>query len=104
MGQYGQHSVLKCMVQTTDKDTSIRLVTWRKIGVKKALLVFHEEETTSLTGYGFDQQSWNDKNMDVSLRIASTKVADAGGYKCTVVTDSGEGSGEVNLKVIGEWI
>lgn len=104
VGQYGQQSMLKCMVQTIDKDTTIRAVAWKKIGgVKNALLVFHDGEMKLQPGYEFAEQSWDEKNMNVSLHIANTKVADAGGYECMVMTDSGEGSAEVHLRVVAKY-
>ncbi|KAG7239254.1 hypothetical protein INR49_029395 [Caranx melampygus] len=101
VGQYGQPSLLKCIVKPTVQDTTIRVVIWRTTG-GKSVLVYHESLPQNKS-YQFAQESWTVKNMDVSLRIANTKVEDDGRYKCTVMTDSGEGSGEVNLKVVAKY-
>ncbi|XP_056226767.1 poliovirus receptor isoform X1 [Seriola aureovittata] len=103
VGQYGQQSLLQCVVEPIDKDTTIRVVTWRKAGVKKALLVFHEMKTIQEPGFKFADPSWNNKNMNVSLLIANTEVASSGDYTCMVITDSGEGSSTVNLKVVAKY-
>ncbi|XP_022620711.1 CD276 antigen homolog isoform X2 [Seriola dumerili] len=103
VGQYGQQSLLQCVVEPIDKDTTIRVVTWRKEGVKRALLVFHEMETIQEPDFKFADPSWNNKNMNVSLLITNTEVANSGDYTCMVITDSGEGSSMVNLKVVAKY-
>ncbi|XP_059195811.1 uncharacterized protein zgc:174863 isoform X2 [Centropristis striata] len=103
LGQYGQQSLLECVVQTSQAaaNAEIRVVTWSKDD--GTLLVFHDGDTTSRPGYSFAEPSWNDKNMNVSLLIANTAVEHEGVYKCTVVTDSGDGSNVTNLKVTAKY-
>lgn len=104
VGQFGQQSLLECEVQTIQEaaDAKIRVVTWKKQGAKKPLLVFHRAETIQQPGYEFAEPSWNDKNMNVSLLINKTLLSDAGVYMCTVMTNSGDGESHANLKVTGE--
>lgn len=101
MGQYGQQSLLECVVKTTRDDAEIRVVTWKKEGADDPLLVFHRGEMLPKGGT-FAEPSWNARNMNVSLLISNTAVEDEGDYKCMVLTDSGEGSGKTSLKVTGE--
>ncbi|XP_040002734.1 butyrophilin subfamily 1 member A1 isoform X2 [Xiphias gladius] len=105
VGQFGQQSLLECEVQTIQEaaDAKIRVVTWKKQGAKKPLLVFHRAETIQQPGYEFAEPSWNDKNMNVSLLINKTLLSDAGVYMCTVMTNSGDGESHANLKVTAKY-
>lgn len=103
-GQYGQNSLLKCVIQHSSvvKDLEIRHVSWRKADVEEPLLFFYGGEITSQPGYSFAEPHWNDKNLNVSLLITNTNVQHEGAYTCEVMTDSGGGEIEtINLKVTG---
>lgn len=53
-------------------------------------------------GYRFADPSWDEKNMNVSLLIAKTSVADEGLYNCMVITDSSDDKAVTTLKVQGK--
>ncbi|XP_039651862.1 CD276 antigen isoform X1 [Perca fluviatilis] len=103
VGQYGQQSLLQCVVKTTQDlaDLEIRVVTWTK--EDRPLLVFHEGKNKPQPGYSFADPSWNDRNMNVSLLITNTAVEHEGVYKCTVITDSGDGKDSTSLKVTAKY-
>uniref|UniRef100_A0A4W6FS85 Ig-like domain-containing protein n=1 Tax=Lates calcarifer TaxID=8187 RepID=A0A4W6FS85_LATCA len=105
VGQYGQQSLLECIVQTTSEasDIQIRVVTWRRQGADKPALVFHDGRIDPKSSFTFAEPSWNNKNMNVSVLIPNTRVADNGRYTCMVMTNSGDGKGEVNLKVTAKY-
>ncbi|XP_039880598.1 butyrophilin-like protein 1 isoform X2 [Simochromis diagramma] len=108
VGHYGQQSLLECVVKTiTDvTDPNIRMVAWKKLTSPEdegdLVLGFNRgtlDEPRGQRGYRFAEPSWNEKNMNVSLLITNTAVADDGYYKCMVITDSGDGSMVTTLKV-----
>nr|XP_043885146.1 CD276 antigen homolog isoform X2 [Solea senegalensis] len=105
VGQYGQQSLLECVVQTTHEvaDAEIRTVSWRKEGVEKPLLVFYKGKVMQQPGYRMAQPSWNKKDMNVSLLIANATLADGGDYSCTVITNSGDGEFQTSLKVTAKY-
>lgn len=105
VGQYGQPSLLECVVQTTREvaDATIRAVGWRKEGEEKPLLVFNKGKFTQQPGYRMAQPFWNEKDMNVSLLIANTTLADSGDYSCTVITNSGDGEYQTSLKVTAKY-
>ncbi|XP_067353526.1 cell surface glycoprotein CD200 receptor 1 isoform X2 [Channa argus] len=105
VGQFGQQSLLVCVIHTTQEvsNPEIRVVTWWKVGVKKPLVLFYEGKTTSTTGYKFAEPSWNNKNMNVSLLIANTEVANDGDYTCNVITDSGSSNSKTHLQVTAKY-
>ncbi|XP_041838981.1 programmed cell death 1 ligand 2 isoform X2 [Melanotaenia boesemani] len=100
VGQHGQQSLLMCVIKPEQNDgiVNIRVVTWRKIGDEEPLLFFHNKPNF-VPGYKFAESSWDESNMNVSLLITSTKVADEGDYMCEVVTDSGDDHRTTKLKV-----
>lgn len=106
VGQYGQQSLLECVVKTgeTVKDPTIRMVAWKKLTSPEdegdLVLGFHRGKLDRpKRGYRFAEPLWDEKNMNVSLLITNTAVADDGYYKCMVITDSGDGSTVTTLKV-----
>ncbi|XP_034752901.1 CD276 antigen [Etheostoma cragini] len=103
VGQWGQQSLLQCVVKTTQENTEIRVVTWKKDGLDDPLLLFHRGKIVPKQGYSFAEPSWNVRNMNVSLLIADTSVKHEGVYKCMVMTDSGDGSSSTNLKVTAKY-
>ncbi|XP_040892582.1 poliovirus receptor-like isoform X2 [Toxotes jaculatrix] len=105
VGQYGQQSLLECVVRPTKDatDTQIRVVTWKKEGDEEALLVFHNGQTTLQPGYKFAEPSWDNKNMNVSLLVTNTAVKNAGIYTCMVVTNSGDEKSDIRLKVTAKY-
>ncbi|GAA6229718.1 uncharacterized protein LOC108875861 isoform X2 [Lates japonicus] len=105
VGRYGQQSLLECIVQTTSEasDIQIRVVTWKKEGADKPALVFYDEGIDPKSSFTFAEPSWNNKNMNVSMLIPNTRVVDAGRYTCMVMTNSGDGKAEVNLKVTAKY-
>ncbi|XP_070827616.1 CD276 antigen [Chaetodon trifascialis] len=103
---YGQSSLLECVVKTAQDVTDvpqIRVVTWKKKGVEKALLVFNRGRMEDNSNYSFAEPSWNDKNMNVSLLIANTTVEDEGVYDCMVMTNSGDNTNHTNLSVTAKY-
>ncbi|XP_035037707.1 butyrophilin subfamily 2 member A2 [Hippoglossus stenolepis] len=105
-GKHGQQSLLECVVQPTEEAAGleIKIVSWKKEGVKKPLLVFPKSENTTLpTGYMFAEPSWNKKNMNVSLLITNTTMAHAGVYTCWVKINNADVSTTTNLKVTAKY-
>ncbi|XP_032356231.1 CD276 antigen isoform X2 [Etheostoma spectabile] len=103
VGVYGQQSLLQCVVKTTQDNTEIRVVTWKKEGLYDPLLVFYKEKIVPRQGYSFAEPSWNERNMNVSLLITNTSVKHEGVYKCEVMTNSGDGSDSTSLKVTAKY-
>uniref|UniRef100_A0AAX7TPG8 Ig-like domain-containing protein n=1 Tax=Astatotilapia calliptera TaxID=8154 RepID=A0AAX7TPG8_ASTCA len=110
VGQYGQQSLLECVVKTSTaiKDPTIRMVAWKKLTSPEdegdPVLDFKRGKLDRpKRGYRFAEPSWNGKNMNVSLLITNTAVADDGDYKCIVITDSGDGSIVTTLKVQAKY-
>ncbi|KAI3352367.1 hypothetical protein L3Q82_005333 [Scortum barcoo] len=105
VGQYGQQSLLKCVIKTGQNvaDVKIVVVTWKKDGIKDPLLVYNKGENNRQPRYSFAEPSWNDSNMNVSLLISNTVVGDEGSYTCTVMTDSGYGTTQTELKVTAKY-
>ncbi|XP_039469717.1 uncharacterized protein zgc:174863 isoform X2 [Oreochromis aureus] len=106
VGQYGQQSVLECVIKTsTDvNDPTIRTVAWKKLTSPEdegdLVLGFNRGKLDQpKRGYRFAEPLWNEKNMNVSLLITNTAVKDDGYYKCIVITDSGDNSMVTTLKV-----
>lgn len=106
VGQYGQQSLLECVVKTgeTVKDPTIRTVAWKKLNSPEEdgdlVLGFHRGKLDQpKRGYRFAEPLWDEKNMNVSLLIANTAVAHDGDYECMVITDSGDDSIVTTLKV-----
>lgn len=105
MGQVGQKTLLKCVVETSKVvvDPKIDMFSWTKD--EKKLLVYQSGKITKQEpGFRLADPSWNEKNMDVSLVIDNTSLADAGTFTCEVITDSGDGKAVTNLQVTGEHI
>lgn len=105
VGQYGQQSLLECVVSTTKVvvDAKIVVVTWRKKGDDRPLLVYNRGERRLEQGYKFAEPSWNVKNMNVSLLITNTALKDGGDYSCYVMTDSGDDTAVVSLSVTAKY-
>nr|XP_020466681.1 V-set domain-containing T-cell activation inhibitor 1-like isoform X1 [Monopterus albus] len=105
VGQYGQHSLLECVVETSKeaKGAQIRVVSWKKEGDEKFLFLFQEGKTTRQPRYEFAEPSWNDKNMNVSLLITNTLLSDSGAYFCHVMTDRGYDDGDLYLEVTAKY-
>ncbi|XP_069023924.1 butyrophilin subfamily 1 member A1 [Embiotoca jacksoni] len=105
VGQHGHQSMLECVVQTSQEvvDATIHRVTWKKKGRDDPLLFFTESRAQMVRGYSFAEPSWNEKNMNVSLLISNTVVADAGDYTCSVSTDSGFAEKTCSLKVQAKY-
>ncbi|XP_034407097.1 CD276 antigen isoform X2 [Cyclopterus lumpus] len=106
LGQYGRQSLLECVVKTLQKDTLIRIVSWKKADRNNtdALLVFNEEAIIKQKpGFLFAQPSWDVRNMNVSLLINNTAVEDKGNYTCDVITDRGTVFKRTHLKVTAKY-
>ncbi|XP_026026348.1 uncharacterized protein LOC113024013 [Astatotilapia calliptera] len=106
VGHYGQQSLLECVVKTGQfvTDPNIRMVAWKKLTSPEdegdLVLGFQRGKLDEpKRGYRFAEPSWDEKNMNVSLLITNTAVADDGDYKCMVITDSGDDSMVTNLEV-----
>ncbi|XP_063331423.1 uncharacterized protein zgc:174863 isoform X2 [Pelmatolapia mariae] len=110
VGHYGQQSLLECVVKTSSDvtDPNIRVVAWKKLTSPEdggdLVLAFQRGKLDQpKRGYRFAEPSWNEKNMNVSLLITNTAVADNGDYKCIVITDSGDDSIVTTLKVQAKY-
>ncbi|XP_076741168.1 uncharacterized protein LOC112434936 isoform X1 [Maylandia zebra] len=110
VGQYGQQSLLECVVKTSSdvNDPNIRMVAWKKLTSPEdegdPVLDFKRGKLNRpKRGYRFAEPSWNGKNMNVSLLITNTAVADEGDYKCIVITDSGDDNMVTTLKVQAKY-
>lgn len=105
VGHYGTDTVLECVIRTQKHitDTKIVAVTWKFNGQDTPVLFFHERSTRNLPGFQFAEASWGDRNMNVSLRITKTKLSHAGEYKCSVMTDRGDGDSKVQLSVQADY-
>lgn len=100
-GQFGQQSLLKCVIK--EPAVNVRVVIWHKVGVnEEALLVFKGTVEKQVQGFRFVEPFWITNNPDLSMLINNTKMEDEGEYRCTVVTDAGEGEKITHLKVKGE--
>ncbi|KAM9491502.1 uncharacterized protein ACWYII_003682 isoform 3-T4 [Salvelinus alpinus] len=97
-GVYGQQSLLECIVKAV-QNVTILTVTWKRVGGDAILLEYHKHENASALGYKFAMPSWNNKNMNVSLLLTNTKMADKGVYECMVRTDSGDATVTMSLSV-----
>uniref|UniRef100_A0A3Q3KRJ5 Ig-like domain-containing protein n=1 Tax=Monopterus albus TaxID=43700 RepID=A0A3Q3KRJ5_MONAL len=78
VGQYGQHSLLECVVETSKeaKGAQIRVVSWKKEGDEKFLFLFQEGKTTRQP---------------------------RGAYFCHVMTDRGYDDGDLYLEVTAKY-
>ncbi|XP_061882972.1 advanced glycosylation end product-specific receptor [Entelurus aequoreus] len=101
VGKYGHQSMLNCGIITSKeaKDATVKMVIWKKDGV--LLLGFTEPSYNKTPRFSFTE-SWK-KNMNVSLLIANTSVADKGVYTCEVLTDRSGGSTSTNLYVAARY-
>ncbi|XP_049901111.1 uncharacterized protein zgc:174863 isoform X2 [Epinephelus moara] len=104
-GQYGQQSLLECVIRTTADvvNAKIIVVTWRKKGDSKPLMVYNRELKQLRPGYKFAEPSWNVQNMNVSLLITNTALKDSGNYSCYVMTDSGDHTADISLDVTAKY-
>uniref|UniRef100_A0A3Q4I3B3 Ig-like domain-containing protein n=1 Tax=Neolamprologus brichardi TaxID=32507 RepID=A0A3Q4I3B3_NEOBR len=106
VGYYGQHSLLECVIKTSTDvtDPTIRVVAWKKLTSSEdegdLLLGFNRGRLDRpKRGYRFAEPLWDERNMNVSLLITNTAVADDGDYECIVITDSGDDRMVTTLKV-----
>ncbi|XP_005470037.1 uncharacterized protein zgc:174863 isoform X2 [Oreochromis niloticus] len=106
VGHYGQQSLLECVVKTTEDviDPTIHVVAWKKLTSPEdegdLVLGFNRGKLDQpKRGYKFADPLWDEKNMNVSLLITNTAVADDGYYSCMVITDSGDDKAVTTLKV-----
>lgn len=109
VGFHGQQSLLECIIRTTKDvhDPIIRVVSWKKMASPKdedglPLVAFVKGKLEKKPGYRFADPSWDEKNMNVSLLITKTSVADEGLYNCMVITDSGDDKAVTTLKAQGK--
>ncbi|XP_035635100.2 uncharacterized protein LOC118389296 [Oncorhynchus keta] len=99
-GVYGQQSLLQCIVKAV-QNVTILTVTWKRVGGDgdAPLLEYHKHANASTLGFKFAEPSWNKDNMNVSLWLTNTKMADKGEYECMVRTDSGDATATISLSV-----
>lgn len=105
VGLVNHQSVLNCVIKPRPdiKDVNIHTIVWKKtVNTGKPLLRFRENKLDTQPGYRFAEPLWKEDNMNVSLLIASTKVANEGDYTVEVMTDSGNAEGRTKLQVTGE--
>ncbi|XP_061766874.1 CD276 antigen isoform X3 [Nerophis ophidion] len=103
VGKYGNQSMLNCGIVTAKeaRDATVMMVTWKKDGV--LLLGFEKPSKLNESPRFSFTKSWSMKNMNVSLLIANTSVADQGEYTCEVVTDRGRHETSANLSVAARY-
>ncbi|XP_077381219.1 T-lymphocyte activation antigen CD86 [Festucalex cinctus] len=103
LGQYGQPSVVECMIMTSRvvNDLTVETIVWKKNGSE--VLLVHYNIRKSSPGYSFAEPSWNSKSLNVSLLIANTSVTDHGNYSCMVITDSGSYTSSASLRVTAKY-
>ncbi|XP_018616993.2 V-set domain-containing T-cell activation inhibitor 1 [Scleropages formosus] len=100
VGIYRQNSLLSCSVKDFSPDVTVILVIWKKSG--KSIFTFYAEKTTfedEDPRLQFAEPNWTPNNMNISLLLKNTQIADAGQYECMVVTDAGEDKGQTSLQV-----
>ncbi|XP_045073278.1 uncharacterized protein LOC121553985 isoform X2 [Coregonus clupeaformis] len=106
-GVYGQQSIVECIVKPVVEDLTIITVTWKRVGAagKAAanLLEYHKDKINPTPGFKFAEPSWNKKNMNVSLLLTNTKMADNGEYECEVETDVGTAKATPSLSVTAKY-
>nr|XP_046165867.1 uncharacterized protein LOC124002486 isoform X3 [Oncorhynchus gorbuscha] len=106
-GVYGQQLILGCIVKPVVVDVTIITVTWKRMGAAdKAdanLLEYHKEKRELTPGFKFAEPSWNKTNMNVSLLLTNTKMADKGQYECMVTTDVGIATATISLSVTAKY-
>ncbi|XP_045073174.1 uncharacterized protein LOC123486053 isoform X2 [Coregonus clupeaformis] len=103
-GVYGQQSIVECIVKPVVEDVTIITVTWKRVGAAAAnLLEYHKDKMDAIPGFKFAEPSWNKKNMNVSLLLTNTKMADNGEYECMVETDSGDATATTSLSVTAKY-
>ncbi|XP_045073171.1 uncharacterized protein LOC123486052 isoform X2 [Coregonus clupeaformis] len=106
-GVYGQQSIVECIVKPVVENVTIIMVTWKRVGAaaKAAanLLEYHTDKMNAIPGFKFAEPSWNKTNMNVSLLLTNTKMADNGEYECEVETDVGPAKATPNLSVTSKY-
>uniref|UniRef100_A0A4W5MFG2 Ig-like domain-containing protein n=1 Tax=Hucho hucho TaxID=62062 RepID=A0A4W5MFG2_9TELE len=103
-GVYGQQLILECIVKPVVVDVTIITVTWKRMGAAAAnLLEYHKEKMDLTPGFKFAEPSWNKKNMNVSLLLTNTNMADKGEYECMVTTDVGIATATTSLSVTAKY-
>ncbi|KAM9857118.1 butyrophilin subfamily 1 member A1 [Aulostomus maculatus] len=103
-GRHGQQSMVECVIKTSEEVQApeIRIAVWKK-GSTKLLLFQDGKFTDHEPRHSFAEPRWNQTNMNVSLLITNTAVADGGNYSCFVITTSGESSSSGNLAVTAKY-
>ncbi|XP_041694939.2 uncharacterized protein LOC121533199 [Coregonus clupeaformis] len=102
-GVYGQQSIVECIVKPVVEDVTIITVTWKRVGAAANLLEYHKDKMIPTPGFKFAEPSWNKKNMNVSLLLTNTKMADNGEYECEVETDVGTDKATPSLSVTAKY-
>ncbi|XP_071032616.1 CD276 antigen homolog isoform X4 [Oncorhynchus clarkii lewisi] len=102
-GVYGQQSLLQCIVKAVENVT-ILTVTWKRVEADPLLLEYHKDTSNLTPGFTFAEPSWNKDNMNVSLLLTKTKMADKGVYECMVTTDRGDDTATTSLSVTAKYI
>ncbi|XP_036796379.1 uncharacterized protein LOC110485816 isoform X1 [Oncorhynchus mykiss] len=102
-GVYGQQSLLQCIVKAVENVT-ILTVTWKRMEADPLLLEYHKDTSNLTPGFTFAEPSWNKDNMNVSLLLTKTKMADKGVYECMVTTDRGDDTATTSLSVTAKYI
>uniref|UniRef100_A0A674EA29 Ig-like domain-containing protein n=1 Tax=Salmo trutta TaxID=8032 RepID=A0A674EA29_SALTR len=102
-GVYGQQSLLQCNVKAV-QNVTISTVTWKRVEVDTLLLEYHQDTFNLIPGFEFAEPSWNKNNMNVSLLLTNTKMADKGVYECMVGTDRGYDKATTSLSVTAMYL
>ncbi|KAM9491490.1 uncharacterized protein ACWYII_003678 isoform 3-T3 [Salvelinus alpinus] len=106
-GVYGQQLILGCIVKPMVENVTIKTVTWKRMGAAAKddanLLEYHRDKMDLTPGFTFAEPSWNKNNMNVSLLLTNTKMADKGVYECMVNTDRGDTTATISLSVTAKY-
>ena len=100
-GWFGHQSLLECIVTPSKEaeDAQILRVIWMKEGAKSALI-----DTTKLPfkpRFTLAEPEWKKHNMNISMLVTNTTIADIGNYWCKVETDSGDDTVLISLNASG---
>ncbi|XP_028313947.1 LOW QUALITY PROTEIN: butyrophilin subfamily 1 member A1 [Gouania willdenowi] len=105
IGVFGQQSMLECVVtcKIKGKYPKILTVVWKKDGDDDPLLKYDNGKLEHSPRYSLAVPSWNGNNMNVSLLITNTEMADEEDYTCMVITNSGSKTSLTSLKLKAKY-
>ena len=78
----------------------VELIVWKKDGA--ALIQYKRGvDLKSKPGFTLAEPRWNETNLNVSLLVANTMMADIGRYRCMVLTNRGPCESTTSLGLSG---